>query len=265
MGSLFTHSQYKTPEEAIRAGYKKDFSNYIKKSGIPDNDMNRVIETYFIKRDIPNIFPLGEELSKKGYSIGDFIMAWCYEGGEGVEFNLDKAYQYHYKAATAAVPFELSYRSLGYIFGNGEGVKKDIPTALNWFLKGAENINEEQYKSDCYRCIANFYSEGEGVKKDKIMAFKYYKLADETMDIDPRPAYNIGLMYLTGEGTNEDLSQGLKYMEKAAKGGHPMAQFIIGTFLIETKKDPVKGKEWVEKAAKNGNTDAIMYLNQLQQ
>ncbi len=263
--SLFGQSKgYSSPEEAMKAGILKDLSNYISSSGLKGDGLNKAIDI-FMKQDQPEIvFANSMELSNAGFAIGDYGLGWCYEGGEGTAFDNDKAFRFFLKAATATIPFDLAYRSLGYHYSNGDGVEKDLAQAYKWFSKGAAAITMEQYKSDCLRCMANMLLNGEGVGQNEKEAFRLYC---ESAQLFPQPsaAFMAGMMKLNGIGTDKNEEHALIWIEKAAKLGHPKAQFIYGVFLIHEKGNVSEGEKWVMKAARNGDTDAMIYIQQKEQ
>lgn len=263
--SLFGQSKgYSTPEEAIKAGILKDLADYVSRSGLKDDDLNKAIDI-FMKQDQPEIvFANSKELSNAGFAIGDYGLGWCYEGGEGTAFDQNNAFKFFQKAANAAIPFDLAYRSLGYHYSNGDGVGKDLTQAFKWFSKGADSITMDQYRSDCLRCMANMLLNGEGVNQNEEEAFRLYCESAQLFP-QPRAAYMAGMMKLKGIGTEKNEEQALIWIEKAAKLRHPKAQFIYGVFLIHEKGNITEGEKWVMDAAINGDTDAMMYIQQKEQ
>lgn len=254
---------YSSPEEAMKAGIIKELSSYISQSGLTGKKLDKALDI-FLKQNQPEIvFTISTELSQAGYAIGDYGLGWCYEGGEGTSFDQDKAFQCFSKAATADVPFDLAYRSLGYHYSNGDGVKKNLSQAYKWYSKGAECISMRQYKSDCLRCKANMLLNGDGVAQNEVEAFRRYC---ESAELYPQPqaTYMAGIMKLQGIGTAKNEDQALIWLEKAAKLNHPKAQFIFGVFLIHEKGNRTDGEKWVMKAAVNGDTDAMIYIQQME-
>lgn len=263
--SLFGQSKgYSIPEEAMKAKILKDLADYVSRSGLKDDGLNKAIDI-FMKQDQPEIvFANSKELSNAGFAIGDYGLGWCYEGGEGTAFDQNNAFKFFQKAATAAVPFELAYRSLGYHYSNGDGVEKNLTQAYKWFSKGADCITMDQYRSDCLRCMANMLLNGEGVNQNEEEAFRLYCKSTQLFP-QPRAAYMAGMMKLNGIGTKKNEAQALIWIKKAAQLGHPKAQFIYGVFLIHENGNITEGEKWVMNAAINGDTDAMMYIQQKEQ
>lgn len=95
--------------------------------------------------------------------------------------------------------------------------------------------------------------------------------------------YNLGLMYINGEGVEKDQVLATKYIQKAAELGDDYAQLSLGNMyrdgdIWRTVKDSVTGKvtlifhekpdidkaiEWWKKAAAQGNMDAKKNLEKI--
>lgn len=250
-----------TLEDALKAGLKNELRTYISQAGLYGTNLDKALDILLLQRTPGIVFSRATELSNSGYSIGDYGLGWCYEGGEGVPFDQHKAFAYFNKAANAKIPFPLAYRSLGYSYSNGDGIAKDTYEAYKWFSKGAKTITIPQYQSDCLRCMANMLLKGEGVQKDEVEAFNHYCLS-ASISPNPKSSYMAGILKLQGVGTNADEEQAMVWLEKAAKLGHPKAQFIYGIYLVDRKKDPTEGEKWIMKAAVNGDSDAIIYFQE---
>jgi TPR repeat protein len=74
--------------------------------------------------------------------------------------------------------------------------------------------------------------------------------------------YNLGLMYLAGQGVNQDYGQAAKWFRKAAEQGYVYAQSILG-FMYGTGEgvptDYVAAYLWLSLAAAAGDDDASAY------
>ena len=64
--------------------------------------------------------------------------------------------------------------NLGLMYAKGQGVKKDLKEAVNWYKKAAErNLAKAQFY------LGWMYENGLGVKKDLTEAIKWYRKAAE--------------------------------------------------------------------------------------
>ncbi|EFC35961.1 predicted protein [Naegleria gruberi] len=71
--------------------------------------------------------------------------------------------------------------------------------------------------------------------------------------------FNIGYMFETGLGREQNYSEALEWYEMAAEQGDPEAQFTVGLFYEFGKgveKDEEQAREWYWKAARCGHADA---------
>lgn len=75
---------------------------------------------------------------------------------------------------------------------------------------------------------------------------------------------DLGLMYVTGEGVQQDLHRARELLEKAAEKGSPGAMHNVGVFYSKgwggLSKDSRLAACWIEKAAKSGLPRAIADL-----
>ena len=67
--------------------------------------------------------------------------------------------------------------------------------------------------------LGNKYFWGNGVPKDQVEAFRLYRMAaDQGLSI---ACFNIGYAYLTGEGVEENYSEGKKWYAKSQLPNNP--------------------------------------------
>src|SRR5271165_3899376 len=67
--------------------------------------------------------------------------------------------------------------------------------------------------------------------------------------------YNLGMMYIKGEGVARDIVEGAKWLRKAAEQGNAAAQYDLGWVYhdgLGVKRDYVETREWWSKAAEQG-------------
>jgi len=72
---------------------------------------------------------------------------------------------------------------------------------------------------------------------------------------NPVAEYNLGLMYLAGQGVARDYSQAASWFHKAADQGDAPAQFNLGLMAEEgrgARQDLVEAAKWYRKAAEQG-------------
>ena len=83
---------------------------------------------------------------------------------------------------------------------------------------------------------------------------------------DARAQYNLGRMWLDGEGGAQDYIQALRWNEKAADQGIPAAQYNLGRMYedgLGVRRDPKQAAAWYEKAAARGFSSAEVRLGDM--
>jgi len=78
--------------------------------------------------------------------------------------------------------------------------------------------------------------------------------------------YDVGNMYLKGQGTLQDAKQAFKWFKQAAEKDYSRAQYKLGYLYHRgegTKRDNNKAFKWVSKSAYQGYKPAMYYLGKL--
>jgi len=82
----------------------------------------------------------------------------------------------------------------------------------------------------------------------------------------PVAKYNLGVLYMTGQGVEKSVTKSLELWLAAARENHVHAQFNVarGYFLgIGLEENSEKAKYWLQRAAKQGEPKSIDLLKQL--
>lgn len=81
---------------------------------------------------------------------------------------------------------------------------------------------------------------------------------------DQYAQHTLAEAYYQGYGVEEDLEQALSWYQKAAKTGHPKAQYALGLMLEygvdSIPKNTPKALKWITKAANYGYNEAQFHL-----
>lgn len=248
-----------------------DLAKYYSKVNI-DNETKAIVDECFrnMATNATIVFANAQKISKKGYSIGDYLLGWCYEGGEGTDYNPQQSVVFFLKAANAHIPFPYAYQALGVHYYQAIGVPRDVKKSFYWYKKGAESIVNSDLKADCICSMAVQYQYGEGVKQDSKEACRLYEIAASMGN--GRAARNLSNRYALGEGVVKDVTKSFYWMEKAAELGDVDFQFLTGIIyytggnedLLKIEKiNKEKGIFWLKEAAKNGSLDAMKAINEL--
>jgi Tfp pilus assembly protein PilF len=193
---------------AIRAHEKKDFMEAEKHFTISANEGNVMAQCF----------------------LGD--MYYC---GQGVKQDYKIAANWFLKAAQQGNL--RSQRLIGFMYYNGEGVVKNNLEAEKWLLKAAA-----QDSLVSQSVLALLYIE----EKEYQMAFFWLKkAADKNYDI---AQYELGKMYLKGNGMRIDSDEAEKWFKRASGKKNASLLNSMAWYLCEEETKLDLAKEFVEIA-----------------
>ncbi|MCK4744334.1 MAG: sel1 repeat family protein [Sulfuriflexus sp.] len=98
---------------------------------------------------------------------------------------------------------------------------------------------------------------------DYVWNEQFIKKSAEAAAGKPRSQYDVGNMYLKGQGTGIDESKAFEWIKKAAASGYLKAQFKVGFMYLKglgTKKSYSEAEKWLRKAANKNYAPAQYYL-----
>ena len=101
------------------------------------------------------------------------------------------------------------------------------------------------------------YVKGDGVTQDYQEAVKWYRLAAEQRNAGAQ--FSLGLLYNHGLGVTQDYQEAAQWYRLAAEQGHVGAQNGLGSMYANGRgviQDFVLGHMWWNIAASNGDEDA---------
>ncbi len=185
-------------------------------------------------------------------------IGYMYDEGQGVKKDPKEAYKWYQKAAETGFPAAQFNLGLSYQYGTG-GVQKNINEAVKWFLKAAEQNNAEAELKMGYLSV-----QGLGTRQDFKKAMNWFRRAAEHGD--DRGYVNIGIIYSRGDGVKKDLNRAVQYYILGAQKGEPKAQGLLGTAYAYGKgitQNTEKALYWYQTAAKNGNINAMKELGSI--
>ncbi|MDF2542231.1 MAG: hypothetical protein K0S47_1949 [Herbinix sp.] len=174
-----------------------------------------------------------------------FILGMMYEKNYVYEESNKIASDYYQKAANQNNAKAMYH--LGKLYEKGYGVKEDLEQAKKLYSSASDgNIAIASTK------LGDFYY------KDKkyVQAIKYFLKA--VMQGDTKPQFQIGEMYLRGEGVTSDLAEAIKWFNQASEHGDTEAQKRLAD-IYEDKygtyntKDIKKAIEFLKMSAIGGN------------
>ncbi|MBU0992502.1 MAG: SEL1-like repeat protein [Proteobacteria bacterium] len=190
------------------------------------------------------------------------------------------------KAAQQEMP--LAMYNLSQLYLTGNGVEKDKDLAMRWLKKAAEkkffpawqmlmqlgkkddedSMSSYQWAAEKGEPMAQFKMGVHYHKKNNPEAFKqaaywYCRAAEQDL---PEAQYNLGYLYLEGQGMAKDVESGIRWIKKAANQGFTMAQYELGAFYqagLFVKQDFQSAFDWFKKAAEKDSIEAQYNLGYL--
>ena len=204
-----------------------------------------------VEKDSQKAIELYKSSAEQGYMHAQFFLADCYESGTGVEQDYKKAFLWYEKAANQGC--DMAQEGLADCYYYGRGTEQNHKEAVIWYERAAE---KGHYLAQCK--LGKRYFNGEGVEQDYEKAFEWYKkAAEQGYDL---AIYHVGKCYFKGYGVKKDYKKAVEWYEKSAEQGYDLAQYELGECYFNgygVEKDLQKGFAWYEKAMSDGWEAAI--------
>ncbi len=112
--------------------------------------------------------------------------------------------------------------------------------------------------------LGDLYRSGLGVEQDYEEAVRWYrKAADQGLG---KAQSNVGIMYYDGKGVAKDYKEAAKWFRKAAEQGYDFDQYFLGSMYYSgrgVEQDYFEAAYWYRKAAQQGNIWAQNELGQM--
>ncbi len=122
---------------------------------------------------------------------------------------------------------------------------RDAKAAMTWYRKAADKGYAPAQVG-----IGDLYAEGFGVRQNFYRAQEWYRLATQ-LSRNPEAYFKVGEGYFRGVGAPQDYGLAIKYYMTAARQGHPVAQYMIGTMLEAgwgIPRDTIGAWVWYQRA-----------------
>ena len=184
-------------------------------------------------------------------------LANMYGNGEGVTRNILKAIELYEKAALLKNVAAMD--NLGDKYRWGNGVEQDYLKAKQWYEKAADLGN-----AYAMYMLGDFYRDGLGVEQNYLKAKEWYEKASDLGSADAMGS--LGNLYLNGQGVAENDEEALKWFRKGAEKG---AAWVIGNvghmyqFGCGVPQNYTEAMNWYRKAAEKGNAFSIRRIGDL--
>jgi uncharacterized protein len=177
-----------------------------------------------------------------------------------------EAYQYAAEKGHAGAQWKLAR-----MYADGDGVVEDDYKAFKFFQKvvgqGIDPGSEDgTYVSNALNSLANYIRRGipgSPVKSDPAAARDYYAQAAWSFG-DPAAQFELGRMYLIGEGGEADMRQAYNLFRLSANKGHSGSQAMFGNLLFQNGKQ-VRGLAMLTAALQRSEPKDRDWILELQE
>lgn len=192
--------------------------------------------------------------AKSGEAEAQNALGEAYYDGKGVTENLPEAVKWFTRAAEQENA-KAEY-NLGNCYYYGYGVYQNYGEAEKWYTKAAEQGYAEAQNS------LGYYYEIEELNPKKAVEW-YTKAAEQGL---PIAQCNLGICYEYGKWVEKNLEEAVKWYTKAANQEYAQAQYYLGKAYDEGKgvaKNDSEAMNWYLKAIKNNSPEAAYYYGDM--
>jgi len=197
-----------------------------------------------VKKDYEKAFYWFRKAADKGLARGQYNLGRCYWYGWGGMPDQEIAVIFLRRAAEQGHGRAQFF--IGWCYDHAQGgVKQDLPEAVKWYRKAAEqDVREAQVN------LGMCCQEGRGMAQDLEEGAKWFRRAAEAKFVPARNS--LGICYELGKGVEKDEMEAVKWYRKAAEDGMPEAQGNLARCLeygIGTARDPEEAEKWRRRSA----------------
>ncbi|WP_375457905.1 tetratricopeptide repeat protein [uncultured Enterovirga sp.] len=159
----------------------------------------------------------------------------------------------------------LALWKLGRMNADGDGIPRNDVKAFEYFSRIADENADEAPESPRAGVVANAFVSlggyhlkgirGSPVESNPERAAEMFSYAASYFG-DPIAQYNLGRLYLEGQGVELDQRQAARWLNLAAEKGHGPAQALLGQVLINGQGVPrqrARGLMWLTIAKQNAD------------
>jgi len=160
---------------------------------------------------------------------------------------------------------------LAHMYAEGDGVARNDYEAFKFFNRIVQDDVEpgtpdDSYVSDALVALAGYYRTGipdTPVKPNLGTAQDYYMRAAATYR-NPAAQFELGKMYLYGEGVKKSVRQAARWLQLAAEKGHAGAQALLGNILFQAGRT-VRGLAMMTAALTHCSPDDRPWIRNMQE
>ncbi len=211
----------------------------------------------YLAKDYATALKTLTPLAEQGDARAQITLALMYEKGQGVKLDIPRAMQWYEQAAEQGLP--IVQHDLGVKYFSGRGIPQNYSKALSWWTRAAkQGVVESQYN------LGLMYSRGLGTSQDQTEAQHWFRLAAEKGH--KQAQYSLAVMYAFGHGLHKDEAKAIQWFKKAAEQDMPEAQYNLAQ-LYESQSDKADNRDqaihWYRRAARLGLAQARERLEEM--
>ncbi len=210
-----------------------------------DENSGKIEWLSFIYPKSKTIFKSLFEQAEHGDAEAQLRLGYCYEKGNGVEQNYEKAIEWYTKSAEQGNVSAMYY--LGYCYQEGRGVEQNYKKSVELYTKSAEQGN-----SSAQNNLGYCYKEGYGVEQNYLKAVEWYTKSAEQGNASAM--FNLAVCYEQGYGVETCYIKAIKYYQRAYDNGIQIAFEKIEELNKKRtiEKSKINGHEYVDLGLTSG-------------
>jgi uncharacterized protein len=191
-----------------------------------------------------------------GRSLGCYNLGIRFRDGKGVKKDKAKTAQLFDRACDLDDAYACN--ALGVYYYNGDDIAQDYAKAATYFEKACDG----GHSGGCFN-LGDSYGKGEGVEMNRVMEFALYRQAlkfdpqnkqaqqalqqrtvvadqsyNECKHDNGRQCYNLGLMYLSGDGVELDNPGAIRSFRKACDLNFADGCYNLGALIFNGTRGP---------------------------
>ena len=182
-------------------------------------------------------FPGVKQMALAGDDLAQYVLGKMYSKGEGVDKDSPEGVKWYLKSAEKGNPE--AQCNVGYAYARGIGLKADDKKAVEWFMKSAKSGSPV-----CQYNLGVRYEDGLGIQVDMREAFRFYKMAAAQGEYAAQ--YRLAQEYESGTSAG-DKAEAFRLYSASAETGYPLAQYKAGLLWDAGEvvaRDPAKALKW---------------------
>lgn len=187
-----------------------------------------------------------------GLGLSILVAICIYQSGKA------KYYLIGAKLGSAHAQYQLARR-----FESGDGVRKDIDQAFNWYQKAAIQGHSQALNQVAF-LILTILEEGD-VRVDKEQAFELLIKAAENKELNDIGFYLLAYCYEHSIHFDKDVDKAKELYKQAAQKGSIKAMYRLGVLFAkeETEQEKITAVEWLFLACERGNDEALELIRSM--